>query len=425
MEGGPSGGNTGTIIYFECDDCATEAGRVKASGGKVTKGKSSIGQYGYIALVTDTENNGRAALDAIIRAHGGERTQTRDRGARDRRVCDRPGSHPRAVVGRGASSHGLLAAVVLVADSGLLSWRAMGGLAAPSRFTLVAGAAFAFDLAFWHYGIANTSVSKATVLGNITPVVVTAVAWLVFHTRPAPLFLVAVALSVTGAAVMAFAKGAGAIGPNPLLGDILSLVTSVWYAIYFLAVGAARRHHGATQVMFWSSLTGRAGVVGSRLAADEQVLPRAAGGWVACVALAGVHVGGQGAIAWSLGRLTPATAAVTVLVQPVGDDESSGGSCSASCSAPGRRLERSWRWAGWCSRSKARRLAPTPRTPTRLEVRGDGFYHDGAGSTRMDVHLLDGQPTNCSAITTRCRPRETPAVRKSPRCAGCSGRCWR
>ena len=57
MEGGPSGGNTGTIVYFECDDCATEAGRVKANGGKVTKGKSSIGQYGFIALVTDTENN--------------------------------------------------------------------------------------------------------------------------------------------------------------------------------------------------------------------------------------------------------------------------------------------------------------------------------------------------------------------------------
>jgi drug/metabolite transporter (DMT)-like permease len=199
----------------------------------------------------------------------------------------------------------------------LLSWRAMGGLAAPSRFTLVAGAAFAFDLAFWHYGIANTSVSKATVLGNITPVVVTAVAWLVFHTRPAPLFLVAVALSVTGAAVMAFAKGAGAIGPNPLLGDILSLVTSVWYAIYFLAVGAARRHHGATQVMFWSSLTGVPVLLAAAWLLDEQVLPRAAGGWVACVALAGVHVGGQGAIAWSLGRLTPATAAVTVLVQPV------------------------------------------------------------------------------------------------------------
>ena len=56
MDGGPSGGN-GTIVYFACDDCATEAGRVAASGGKVMKDKFSIGQYGYIALATDTEGN--------------------------------------------------------------------------------------------------------------------------------------------------------------------------------------------------------------------------------------------------------------------------------------------------------------------------------------------------------------------------------
>jgi drug/metabolite transporter (DMT)-like permease len=177
--------------------------------------------------------------------------------------------------------------------------------------------AFAFDLAFWHYGIVNTSVSKATVLSNITPIVVTAATWLFLDEQPAPLFLVAVALSVTGAAVMALAKGTGAAGPNPLLGDVLSMITSVWYAIYFLAVGAARRHHGATQVMFWSSLTGVPVLLAGAWLLDEPVLPHAAGAWAACAALGAVHVGGQGAIAWSLGRLTPATAAVTVLVQPV------------------------------------------------------------------------------------------------------------
>jgi predicted enzyme related to lactoylglutathione lyase len=56
MDDGPSNGN-GTIVYFTCDDCATEASRVAASGGRVTKDKFSIGQYGFIALVTDTEGN--------------------------------------------------------------------------------------------------------------------------------------------------------------------------------------------------------------------------------------------------------------------------------------------------------------------------------------------------------------------------------
>jgi predicted enzyme related to lactoylglutathione lyase len=56
MEGVPSGGG-GTMIYFSSVDCAVEADRVRTSGGKVVKEKFSIGPYGFIALVTDTEGN--------------------------------------------------------------------------------------------------------------------------------------------------------------------------------------------------------------------------------------------------------------------------------------------------------------------------------------------------------------------------------
>jgi predicted enzyme related to lactoylglutathione lyase len=34
-----------------------EAERAAAHGGQVLKGKSSIGEYGFIALVVDTEGN--------------------------------------------------------------------------------------------------------------------------------------------------------------------------------------------------------------------------------------------------------------------------------------------------------------------------------------------------------------------------------
>ena len=54
MEGVPSGGN-GTIVYFSCEDCAVEAARAAAHGGRVQRDKMSIGEYGFIALVVDTE----------------------------------------------------------------------------------------------------------------------------------------------------------------------------------------------------------------------------------------------------------------------------------------------------------------------------------------------------------------------------------
>lgn len=55
-QGCPSGGNS-TVVYFNCADCATEAGRVAGAGGRIQKEKFSIGQYGFIALALDTEGN--------------------------------------------------------------------------------------------------------------------------------------------------------------------------------------------------------------------------------------------------------------------------------------------------------------------------------------------------------------------------------
>lgn len=56
MEGCPSGGNS-TLVYFTCADCALETDRAKENGGQIFKDKFSIGQYGFISLVYDTEGN--------------------------------------------------------------------------------------------------------------------------------------------------------------------------------------------------------------------------------------------------------------------------------------------------------------------------------------------------------------------------------
>ena len=56
MEGVAPGGG-GTLVYFGCEDCAVEQGRVVAAGGQIHKPKFSIGPYGHCALVVDTEGN--------------------------------------------------------------------------------------------------------------------------------------------------------------------------------------------------------------------------------------------------------------------------------------------------------------------------------------------------------------------------------
>ena len=56
MEGCSSGGG-GTLVYFSCADCAVEVARAIKAGGTVHRDKFSIGQYGFIALLVDSEGN--------------------------------------------------------------------------------------------------------------------------------------------------------------------------------------------------------------------------------------------------------------------------------------------------------------------------------------------------------------------------------
>lgn len=187
----------------------------------------------------------------------------------------------------------------------------------PNRWALAAGVFFAADIAFWHYGLTYTSVANATVLTNLTPVVVTVAAWVLFKEKPRALFLVALALAVGGAVIVGTAAGSGGRGTNPPLGDLLSAITCLWYGGYFLCVREARQSAGAARVMFWSSLAGAPLMLAVALVLGERVFPAGPSGWAACLGLGLVHVAGQGSIAWSLGRLPTALASVTVLVQPV------------------------------------------------------------------------------------------------------------
>lgn len=190
-------------------------------------------------------------------------------------------------------------------------------IGAPSRAMILAGVAFALDLLCWHYGIRYTSVANATVLPNLTPVLVTLAAWLVFKERPRPIFLAGMAIAIGGAVLMAAAGVETRPGPTPHLGDALSASTAIWYGLYFLAVRAARQAHATSRVMLWSCLVGAPLLLAAALVLREAILPATALGWAAVAGLGLAQVFGQGSIAWALGRLPAATASVTVLVQPV------------------------------------------------------------------------------------------------------------
>jgi drug/metabolite transporter (DMT)-like permease len=214
----------------------------------------------------------------------------------------------------------LLALMAAGQSWGGQGWGGQGprGIGWPSQAMLLAGVFFALDLGCWHYGIRYTSVANATVLPNLTPVLVTLASWVFFKERPRPIFLVGLVAAVAGAVLMAGTGPAAASrGPLPHIGDALSVSTALWYGLYFMSVRAARLARSTLSVMLWSCMVGAPPLLLTAWAMREPVLPATVLGWAAVAGLGLAHVFGQGSIAWALGRLPASTASVTVLVQPV------------------------------------------------------------------------------------------------------------
>jgi drug/metabolite transporter (DMT)-like permease len=221
------------------------------------------------------------------------------------------------LTGTGPAAAGLWRLVFALPLLALLARRGGGQLGRPTPIALLCGLFFALDLGFWHYGLKYTSVGASTVLSNLAPVVVTAFAWIFLKQKPRGLFLLAMTVAVAGAWMMGIGRGAGAPVIDAPLGNLLSLATAFWYALYFLAIAQGRRTETASWLMFWSGVVGAPLLLVSALALGEQVLPTTLAGLAACAGLGFVHFAGQGSIAWAMGRLPTSLASVVVLVQPV------------------------------------------------------------------------------------------------------------
>jgi len=181
---------------------------------------------------------------------------------------------------------------------------------------LLPGVFFAGDLGFWHWSIQLTTIANATLLCNLAPIYVTLVSALVFRERFKRNFVIALMLAIAGAAVLM--SSSTAFGGQYLRGDILGLITAVFYASYLLTVGRLRTRYSTATIMFWSSLMASIVLLIVSVLTGEFALPGTPRAWVLLVVLALVsHLGGQGLIAYALAHLSTAFSSLSLLIQPV------------------------------------------------------------------------------------------------------------
>jgi drug/metabolite transporter (DMT)-like permease len=174
----------------------------------------------------------------------------------------------------------------------------------PWPLIIASGCLFAADLTLWHWSLKLTSVTNSTLLSNLAPLFVTLAAHFLFRERITPLFLLGLFLGVAGMAVLV----GKSLQFGHLKGDLLAVLTAVFYAGYLLTVKQLRESMDPITVMAWSGLFSAPCFLLVAVLSGDTLIPGTVQGWAILAALAIVsHIGGQTLIAfarpWTAARL--------------------------------------------------------------------------------------------------------------------------
>jgi drug/metabolite transporter (DMT)-like permease len=181
---------------------------------------------------------------------------------------------------------------------------------------LLTGLFFAGDLLLWHLAIMKTTIANATFFATMAPIWVVIFGWLVLGQRVDRATLLGLLLCMVGGAALIY-QSMG-LDASHALGDALAIGTGVFFGLYFLAVGAARKDTGAGRVTFEMSLITIAILLVAALVVEGNIMPHSAKGWGVLLALALVsHAGGQGLLSVALGRLPTVFSSLVIFLEAV------------------------------------------------------------------------------------------------------------
>jgi drug/metabolite transporter (DMT)-like permease len=218
---------------------------------------------------------------------------------------------------------------VLIAAAVLIPWRlavspkpraASARDRRRARMIAVAGGVFfALDLALWNTAVMKTQAAVASLLGNLTPVFVGLLSWIVLARRPPRPFWVGVLLSLIGCALIVSAHLDPTVGPGTLMGDGLAIAACSFFAAYLLTTERVR---AAMDTLTFNTLAIAGSVVTSGVICIAGGFPLAGyppRTWLALTGLGLIsQLGAYYALVYALGHLPATVTSVSLLAQVPG-----------------------------------------------------------------------------------------------------------
>ncbi len=198
-----------------------------------------------------------------------------------------------------------------IPSGGQTLWLVLGGLL------------FGLEISLWAVALNLTTVTNATLLVNLTPVFAALFGWLWLKERLSVPVLAGGTVALVGAVTLALARAQTGGGPaeaaaHGWIGDSISLLGALFYAGYLMIVRALGKNVSVGAVMFWATLAAACVAAVISFALGEVMWPQTWFGWAMVIGLGlFVQVGGQGLIAYGVGRLPIVVSTVLLWMQPL------------------------------------------------------------------------------------------------------------
>lgn len=181
---------------------------------------------------------------------------------------------------------------------------------------LVSGIFFALDLICWHWSIKLTTVSKATFLSNLAPIVVIIFSLFFLKEKFSKFFYLAVLLSMVG--MLMLLGESFKFNKSQFIGDLLGVLTAVWYGSYIVTISQLRKKYNSTSIMFLSGIVTAIILLIVSILFEQSLIPQSLF-TITIIFLLGFicQFMGQSFITYSLAYLSASLSSLCLLIQPI------------------------------------------------------------------------------------------------------------
>jgi len=168
----------------------------------------------------------------------------------------------------------------------------------------------------WAISLTQTSVANANLLHNMTPIFATLGSWLILKRQFDNWFLVGLGVALFASSCIEFEDWT--IAPSNFTGDMLALLSSVFYAAALLARESLRNRYSVTTVLLLSCCLRAILALGVASITEDRLFPMAQSTWFSVLALGIiVQVFGHGLLTYSLKHFSSSFVAVCLLLEPL------------------------------------------------------------------------------------------------------------